>query len=208
MVNRSYLCHVSGGAAPIAWSRIPQASKNEAKRFHKRDASPAEQTLPPTVGALAEMLDESTFFGYMTEELCTLHMDISEFGLEAKASVFGGTTKLCTRTPGPHIYMKYIDRVQFVLFSPGDRACVTGGRDVVRMEDVEAERALAVEYDAQLEQALEGGEKLFVCHRLAGWQAEEVKSILQFIQYTKAILNLPLDHPVKRLLRSIYPELK
>jgi len=107
MVNRSYLCHVSGGAAPIAWSRIPQASKNEAKRFHKRDASPAEQTLPPTVGALAEMLDESTFFGYMTEELCTLLMDISEFGLEAKASVFGGTTKLCTRTPGPHIYMKY-----------------------------------------------------------------------------------------------------
>ena len=76
-----------------------------------------EGTLPPTIGDLAKLFDETKFFGYMDEELCTLLMDVSEFGLSGATG------------PPPRFYMKQLKQVQFVLFSPGNRGCISGGKD-------------------------------------------------------------------------------
>ncbi|EDR01393.1 uncharacterized protein LACBIDRAFT_333302 [Laccaria bicolor S238N-H82] len=108
------------------------------------------------------MFDGYKFFGYMTPELCTLLLDISEFGLVKPHS--------STETPGlpvgPRFYMKYLSEIWFVLFVPGCRDGITGySPEIPDIEDLDEdedsyeeqeaegiarEKALAEDYDAKL----------------------------------------------------------
>ena len=118
------LVPASSASIPIDWDRVPEASKKFLLRW-----SP-EKGLPATIGDLANTLDESKFFGYFGSSLCTLLMDISEFGLQAAA----GPGKQC----GPRFYMKYLEQVWFILFMPGKRDCISGySRNIIRKGDYE-----------------------------------------------------------------------
>jgi hypothetical protein len=119
------LVPASSASIPIDWDRVPEASKKFLLRGWR-----CEQGLPATVGDLANVLDDSKFFGYFGPSLCTLLMDISEFGLQAAA---GRGTQV-----GPRFYMKYLEQVWFILFMPGKRDCISGySHDIIERYDDE-----------------------------------------------------------------------
>lgn len=118
------------------------------------------------------MLDESKFFGYLNSDLCTLLMDISEFGLQA--------TPGSGVQAGPRFYMKYLEAVWFVLFVPGSRDCVVGDSgNVIRRSSAELEEeerlnaekmAIAQKFDAKLEQEVSLGRATMVdVTKKTGW---------------------------------------
>jgi len=77
------LVPTSSASIPIDWSRVPEKMKKfllERWGYDQENEVESPQ-LPATIGDLAKMFDESKFFGYMGPELCTLLLDISEFGL-------------------------------------------------------------------------------------------------------------------------------
>ena len=118
MVNLR-LIPASSASTPIDWTRVPEASKKVLLNGWGYDwEEDVARPLPPTIGDLAHMFDESNFFGYFRSNLCTLLMDISEFGLEA---VSGPGTQV-----GPRFYMKHMEQVRFLLFMPGKRDCISG----------------------------------------------------------------------------------
>ncbi|EDR13860.1 uncharacterized protein LACBIDRAFT_321480 [Laccaria bicolor S238N-H82] len=137
MGDPSYLRLVPSSSAtiPIDWTKVPEASKKFLLEGWGTDYSGTEtdtesdsdserikrRPLPGTISDLAKMFDESKFFGYMTPELCTLLLDISEFGL-----VKPRLTETVGLPVGPHFYMKYLSEIWFVLFVPGQRDGITG----------------------------------------------------------------------------------
>ena len=130
MGNFSYLRFVPASIAniPIDWTRVPEASKEEILRWAYDWKNKVNRPLPTTVADLANYFDKSKFFGYLGPELCTLLMDISEFGLKAAPGQF--------KRAGPRFYMKYLDQVWFLLFTPGERDCIVGNsEDIIRRED-------------------------------------------------------------------------
>ena len=100
------------------------------------------------------MFNDSNFFGYFTSKLCTLLMDISEFGLE----VVSGPRGPCTQV-GPRFYMEYIEQVCFVLFMPGKRDCISGNSDVIRKGTDEDKEEGDEEGDEGDEEGEEGEEE-------------------------------------------------
>ena len=130
----SYLRFVPASMAntPIDWSRVPEGSKKFLRKYEW-------QPLPTTVADLAKMLDETKFFGYFDSGLCTVIMDISEFGLQAAPDQ--------VMRAGPRFYMKYLGEIWVLLFTPGKRDCIVGHSDDIRDEDEELE-----DEDVRLEQ--------------------------------------------------------
>ncbi|EDR13858.1 uncharacterized protein LACBIDRAFT_321476 [Laccaria bicolor S238N-H82] len=100
---------------------------------------------PPISRDHAKMFDESKFFGYMTPELCTLLLDISEYGLAKPHPTETGIPV------GPRFYMKYLSEVWFVLFVSGCRDGITGySPEIPDIEDLDEDE------DAYGEQEAEG----------------------------------------------------
>ncbi|KIM38254.1 hypothetical protein M413DRAFT_37403, partial [Hebeloma cylindrosporum] len=126
MGDPSYLRLVPAASAdvPIDWTKFPEASKKFFLKgwctsFYTGKIRP----FPATIGEFAKMLNESKFFGYMEPQRCTLLLDISEFGLAKPTGVRDHASGL---TVGPHFYMKYLENVWFVLFTPGTRDGIVG----------------------------------------------------------------------------------
>src|SRR6266704_81955 len=98
MGDFSYLRFVPASIAniPIDWTCVPEASKKKILEWAYDWKYNVNRPLPTTVGDLAKYFDESKFFGYFEPDLCTLLMDISEFGLQAAPGQF--------RRAGPRLY--------------------------------------------------------------------------------------------------------
>jgi hypothetical protein len=113
----------SGSTTPINWARVPEASKKFLVDSYdwKRDE---DEPLPETVADLAELFDETKFFGYFEPNILTALMDISEFGLQAAAPTIPSIVQL-----GPRFYMFYHDELWFFLFESGTRDCISGYSD-------------------------------------------------------------------------------
>ena len=190
---------------PIDWSRVPEASKKKLCQNWGYDwENEVERPLPTTVADLAKWFDETKFFGYFEPSVCTILMDISEFGFPDYA-----------RQVGPRFYMKYLQQIWFLLFTPGKRDCIVGYSDDITddedREDGESERraaakevGLAQEFDVKLEQDVLGGRASFVSFtkKLGGWNASMMEANLQFAQYVEAMLALPSGHPAQKALFS------
>jgi len=107
---------------PIDWTHVPEASKKFLLEYYGHDwGNDVDRPLPATIADLAKMFDGSKFFGYFRPNLCTLLMDISEFGLQ--------TAPGPQIQAGPRFYMKYLEQVWFVLFEPGSRDRISGNSD-------------------------------------------------------------------------------
>ena len=222
MGDPSDLLYVPASAAtvPIDWTRIPEASKKYLLDYWSYDWETKEhRPLPGTVGELAKMFDENKFFGYYRPELCTLLMDISEFGLRAAPGP--------GMEAGPRFYMTYLEEVWFLLFAPGTRNCISGYSEKVDrrtyngddedeepiFDDEEDERlkaeklALAQKFDIKLEQEVKRGADIMVdvFKNLAGWDVTAMESDLQSSQFATAIMTLPGVHPAKQaLLKNVW----
>jgi hypothetical protein len=188
------------------WTRIPEASKKVLLDGWGYDwENEVEKPPPATVGDLAKMFDESKFFGYMSPDLCTLLMDISEYGLKVQES----------GVP-PRFYMKYLEQVWFLLFMPGKRDGISGysrdliGKDFddVSDEEEEEQRMIVVEielaqkFDLKLTQDFSQAEAdiVDITNRLCGWKASMLHESLETAQYYKAILTLPRSHLAYRAM--------
>ena len=215
MGDPSYLRFVPSSCAtiPIDWTKVPEASKKLllegwGNDYSEIDAESDESDfegsikklpLPATIDDLAKMFHESKFFGYMTSELCTILLDISEFGLAKPYP-----TEAFGLPVGPRFYMKYLSQIWFVLFVPGSRRGITGySQEIPDTEDsyedagIARDKALAEDYDAKLceEVSRFGTAGIFAFKKVAGWQGSTLKSSLQFAQMAEAIMELPDDHP-------------
>jgi hypothetical protein len=200
---------------PIDWTRVPEASKKYLLDGWAYDwETKVHRPLPATVGELAKMFDEKKFFGYYRPELCTLLMDISEFGLQPAPGP--------GMEAGPRFYMTYLEEVWFLLFAPGTRDCISGYSEKVDRriydgddedeepvfdddedERVKAEKlAMAQKFDVKLERQVKRGANIMVdvSHKLAGWDATTMQGDLQFSQYATAIMTLPHGHPERQAL--------
>lgn len=199
MGNPSSLLFVPASIAniPIDWTRVPEASKKELARWNHDWEKKVTKPLPTTVGKLAKWFDESKFFGYFDAKLCTLIMDISEFGLKA--------------TPGqamPRFYMKYLEKIWFLLFTPGSRECIMGySEDIARDGEDKYERWTAEEvdiakkFDARFERSVSDGVMTVMMvkfyRKLAGWNALTLEASLQTAQLSEAMFTLPDSHPAR-----------
>ena len=115
--NYFRLVPASCATVPIDWSKVPEASKQFLLESWGLDwETNQKRPLPVSIEDFVKMVDETRFFGYMGTQLCTLLLDISEFGLEASLS-----TEI-----GPRFYMRYLDEIWFILFMPGERDTVIG----------------------------------------------------------------------------------
>jgi hypothetical protein len=181
---------------PIDWSRIPEASKKKMLEWAFDWDNEVTRPLPPTIADLAKMLDGKKFFGYFRPSVCTLIMDISEFGLQAApVDVMGA---------GPRFYMKYTAQVWFLLFTPGKRECISGYSHDIPFKDEEDEQAaedavLAQEFDVRLEREVSRG-LVGVTKDLGGWYASTLEDDLEVAQLTEAIMTLPRSHPAYKAL--------
>jgi len=216
MGNPSFLCFVPSSSAttPIDWSKVPEASKKFLLDGWGTDWSDPDTTkkrpLPATIDDLAKMLHESKFFGYMGPELCTLLLDISEFGLaKLRPAQTSGLTV------GPRFYMKYMSQVWFVLFQPRERDGIIGySPNLQVMEDEDAEitrdKALAEDFDLRLYEEVRrmGLVGAAALKRVAGWEACTLASNLKTAQMSEEIMALPTDHPAHRaLMQSVITSL-
>ena len=211
MGDPSYLRLVpaSSAAVPIDWSKVPAASKKFFLDGWGFDwETEQKRPLPPTIGELAKMLDESKFFGYMEPKRCALVLDISEFGLTKPDDV---------RNPregfpvGPHFYMKYLEQIWFVLFMPGERDGILGfsPNRIPYLDDEDDEEAqialdkkVAEDYEPRFcEEVSRWGTLGAVTRKkVAGWESMTVKSSLETAQMYDAIMTLPSNHPAHRAL--------
>ena len=212
MGDPSYLRFVPSSSAtiPIDWAKVPEASKEfllkgyginfEMETDTQSDLSSEEShprrfkgcPLPETIGELAKMFDERKFFGYMTPELCTPLLDISEFGL-----VKPRPTETVGLPVGPRFYMKYLYEIWFILFVPGCRDGIVGyspeipGTDDLyeeedsceeeysyKEEGIAREKALAEDYDAKLCEEVSRMGTAGVgeaWQKVAGWEVSTLK---------------------------------
>ena len=206
----------SCATTPIDWTKVPEASKKFLlygwgeywEPDAESDDSDSEgdsggtlktRPLPATIDDLAKMFDGSKFFGYMTSELCTLLLDISEFGL-AKPR-FTATIGLPV---GPRFYMKYVHEVWFVLFVPGSRDAITGyspkiphAEDSYEDTGIARDKALAEDYDVKLceEASRIGTLGAVASNEVAGWESSTLKRNLELAQMMKAFMGL--SHPAR-----------
>ena len=210
MGDPSSLCFIpaSGSTIPIDWTHIPEASKKALTESYGYDRETDDfKPLPATVGDLAKMFDERKFFGYFESNLLTTLMDISEFGLQATTPTGRSIAQV-----GPRFYMKYLNQVWFLLFTPGKRDCIMGYSDDIIWKEVDDNRdkraadevAMAQEFDVKLEQEVSRGmgRLVDITKKLCGWHACTLQSSLESSQFTDAILTLPNSHPLHTALLS------
>jgi len=205
MGDPSYLRFVPATSAtvPIDWSKIPEASKKFLLSGWGTDWSAPEETirsLPATIDDLAKMFDGSKFFGYMRAKVCTLLLDISEFGLAEIRTDDG-------RPVGPHFYMKYLSQVWFVIFVPGQRDGMVGYSPELQYleeegEDIARDKQVAEDFDPELCEEVRrwgtlGAEAM---KKVAGWEGSTLRSSLETAQMAEAIMALPMDHPAHRAM--------
>jgi hypothetical protein len=214
----------SSASTPIDWTRVPEASKKFLLAGWGYDwETQSDRPLPATVGDLAKMFSANgRFFGYFRSILCTLLMDISEFGLEV---VSGPGTQV-----GPRFYMKHMEQVWFLLFMPGKRDCISGySEDIIREEvdeyedeneevdedkdgdkdkeeedEEEDERMIermeieiAKKFDLKLVREVSKGaaDIVDITKKLGGWEATMLHQDLEVAQFHEAIMTLPSSHP-------------
>ncbi|KAJ3500862.1 hypothetical protein NLJ89_g9602 [Agrocybe chaxingu] len=230
------LVPASCATVPIDWTKVPEASKKFLLDDWGTDWSDPKmekkRPLPATIEDFAKMVHSSKFFGYMHPKLCTLLLDISEFGLAAQAKI----PVNCLQIPGPRFYMKYLSCVWFVMFLPGERDGITGcspkvpevsweeeedkeeEKDKEDKEDkdedeedeeenkkqVARDKAVAEEFDPRLCEEIErwGTLRAQVNKRVADWEGFTLKSSLQDAQMSEAIMGLPRDHPAFRSMMT------
>jgi len=147
MGDPSYLRYVPPSVAnvPIDWSRVPEASKEHLLLWAYDWKKQENRPLPETIADLAKWFDKSKFFGYFEPKLCTAIMDISEFGLKAVMPKDLGIPV------GPRFYMKYLEQVWYLLFSPGDRDCMVGYSHDIITEEEEDENTDDGEYKEEVD---------------------------------------------------------
>ncbi|KIM76480.1 hypothetical protein PILCRDRAFT_826247 [Piloderma croceum F 1598] len=192
----------SSASTPIDWTRVPEASKKVLLAGWGRDwETESDRPLPATVGDLAKMFSANgRFFGYFRSILCTLLMDISEFGLEV---VPGPGTQV-----GPRFYMKHMEQIWFLLFMPGKRYCISGySEDIIREEVDEYEEEeeeegdrmeieIAKKFDLKLVREVSKGaaDIVDITKKLGGWEATMLHQDLEDAQFHEAIMTLPHSH--------------
>ncbi|KIK06034.1 hypothetical protein K443DRAFT_307464 [Laccaria amethystina LaAM-08-1] len=234
MGNPSDLRFVPSSCAttPIDWTKVPEASKkfllegwgeyfeedpdydDEDEDYEGDGGTVKTRPLPATIEDLAKMFDESKFFGYMKPELCTLLLDISEFGLAEPRLPTSNTS--FGLSVGPRFYMKYIYQVWVVLFTPGSRHAVTcyspripPTEDAFEEAGIARDRAVAEEYDAKLceEVSRLGTLEVVARQKLAGWEGSTLKGNMEYAQLTNAIMGLPHSHPAYVAMAQHYGNL-
>ena len=168
---------------PIDWTRIPEDSIKYLGRAWEFES------LPTTVAALAQIFDESKFFGYLDSHQGKLLFDISEFGLQPSPDQ--------SMRAGPRFYMAYLDQVAFLIFNaPGKREFILGFSDSITIDlgpmvfdenglwddtgmyqkRVAEEAVIAEQFDARLEQDVSGGMVLLdATKKLGGWDAHIIR---------------------------------
>jgi hypothetical protein len=227
------LVPASSASIPIDWDRVPEASKKFLLRGWRSD-----QGLPATVGDLANTLDDSKFFGYFGSSLCTLLMDISEFGLVGRGTQVG-----------PRFYMKYLEQVWFILFMPGKRDCISGySHDIIRRYDdeyddeeeknddennddgedennddeyaryeeeekrmVAEEVEIAQKFDPKLTKEVSKGaaDVVDITKKLGGWESTMLHDDLELAHYFEAVRTLPMSHPAhKGMMESVMSSIR
>ena len=230
----------SCATTPIDWSKVPEASKkffleqwgtyydSHTEAYTESDTEPDNESdtgsdsdfegsmtpktrpLPATIDDLAKMFDDSKFFGYMSSEICTFLLDISEFGL-AKPRI----TKSFGLPVGPRFYMKYVYQVWFVLFTPGSRHAITGwspkiphAEDSFEATGIARDKALAEDYDAKLCEEVRrlGTAGAAATKKVAGWKASTLKSSLELAQLTEKVMELPAGHGAHVGMNQFYLE--
>jgi hypothetical protein len=218
MGDPSYLRFVPASSAtiPIDWSKVPDASKKFLLNGWGTNWSSTDTTkkrpLPTTIEGLAKMFDKTKFFGYMRPELCTLLLDISEFGLAETHTEFN----VYGLPVGPHFYMKYISEVWFVLFVPGQRDGMLGYSSklpYLEEEDEEAARdkKVAEDFDPGLCEEVRrwgtvGAEAM---QKVAGWEGFTIRSSLEIAQMADETRKLPIDHPAHiAMMQSVFRALR
>ena len=134
MGDFSYLRYVPPSVAdiPIDWSRVPKETKEHMALWAYDWKKKATRPLPVTIKELADWFDQSKFFGYFDPKLCKVVMDISEFGLKGKGGFH----------VGPRFYMKYLEQVWYLLFTPGERDCVMGYSHDIIVSDSEDDEVM------------------------------------------------------------------
>ena len=206
------LVPASSATVPIDWSKVPEASKEFFLRGWDADWEPMkERPLPATIGELADMLNESQFFGYMEQQRCTLVLDISEFGLTQSDTNIPGPA-LGSLPVGPHFYMKYLDQVWFVLFVPGKRDGILGVSpkiphaysepegDYDEDEQIARDKKVVEDYEPKLcnEISRWGTIGAISNKKIAGWESVTMQNTLEEAQMYNAVMTLPRGHPARR----------
>jgi hypothetical protein len=189
----------SSAAVPIDWSKIPEESKHYIWLLGE------DNSLPQTIGDLAESFHEKKVFGYLGPELCQLLLDISEFGLKDEKSDGPGIPLAV----GPWFYMKYGSEVWFLLFEPGRKGGSSGYSAKLPDPDYEDEdwEAVEAEKDGEVAEIFDkklvdevsrfGILRVLGSNRLAGWEAHPLESSLEQAQFGNAMMSLPLHHPAR-----------
>ncbi|KAK2465668.1 hypothetical protein APHAL10511_002212 [Amanita phalloides] len=193
----------SAAATPIDWTRVSEDTKKFLIRKYGYDWEKEEyKPLPATVGDLAKMFDESKFFGYFSPDILNVLMDISEFGLLPARRPHGFRSVGPDFGPaGPRFYMTYLDEVNFFLFAPGTRECVVGNSRSVEDKDDDEKKAIAQEFDVELEDRVSRGFlylSAMAGAKLRGWDILTAESTLEMAQYAEALTSLPMTHPARR----------
>ena len=197
------LIPAESASIPIDWSRVPEAMGKFLLDHYGYDwENEKHRPLPATIRDLVEMFDERKFLGYLDTDICTLLMDISEFGLAVQAS----------GVP-PRFYMEYHEHIWVVLFLPGKRdGIIAYSRNTVRRDDDDvsdgekanrrmiAEELKAQEFDAKLVQQFSRGVADFVdiTNSFCGWKALTFRKSLESAQFMTAMETLPISHPAYR----------
>ncbi|KIK06042.1 hypothetical protein K443DRAFT_674606 [Laccaria amethystina LaAM-08-1] len=222
MGDPSDLRFVPSSCTTIDWIKVPEASKqlllkgwgtyyseSDTESDSDSKGSFKKRPLPATIGDLAKMFHESKFFGYMRADLCTLLLDISEFGLAKPlpTATFGLPV-------GPRFYMKYLEQIWFILFVPGSRDGISGySPDIPYSDDwfedtgIARDKALAEDYDAKLckEVSRIGTLGVVAGKKVAGWVASTLESDLELAQMAEAIMGLPANHPARvQMIQGVF----
>jgi len=111
--------------------------------------------------------------------------------------------------------MKYLEKVWFIMFSPGKRDGIVGYSDDIIRDDVSdsdddeeekntaKETELAQQFERNLthEQPLQRSTDVGrITYRLCGWQASSLFNKLESAQFAEAIQTLPSSHPMQRAM--------
>jgi len=208
MGETSFLRFVPTSSAniPIHWTKVPEASKRFLLDQWGNDYSDPYTTkkrpLPATIDDLAKMFHDTKFFGYIYSlpKLCTLLLDISEFGLAEATTAEANGLQV-----GPRFYMKWHRQVWFVLFTPGQRDGIIGHSPNAHVtmsdEGVARDKALAEDFDSRLcEDLRRWGLLSVVWNKVAGWEGIMLKSILKEGQMFEAAMELPTGHPAREAM--------
>lgn len=194
----------SSSTTPIDWTQVPEDSKALLLKGwgYDWDKGARRDALPATVGELAAWFDECKFFGYMKPAWCKLLMDI-KFGLAAQAPA---GSRIDMRE-GPRFYMRYVEQVWVLVFTPGTRGCIIANSEYIPFGDnvdwealVMEDTALAQRFDETLPEEYASGRasNAFITNRLGDWDASMVDDVMRQAELVERRMALPREHPVYR----------